>query len=166
MPTSLRVGLIVVAAVVVIGPIGYMLIGHLGAFDAIYSSRSRSGLAIERGGAAILGDATSDDVLRRAGIARASTVISAVASDSDNLVIALSAKSLNPDVRVVAREIDEGIERKLYRAGADRVVAPQSLGGQRLAALALKPEVTEFVDLVIALGSSDQLDAFGRLVEA
>ena len=110
----------------------------------------RVGFAIEREAVAILGDATSDDVLRRAGIQRASTVISAVASDSDNLVIALSAKSLNPDVRVVARAIGEDIEKKLYLAGADRVVAPQSLGGQRLASLALKPDVTEFVDLVVS----------------
>ncbi len=110
----------------------------------------RVGEAIERGAAAILGDATEDEVLRRAGISRARTVISAVASDSDNLVIALSAKSLNPEVRVVARAIGEDIEKKLYLAGADRVVAPQSLGGQRLAALALKPDVTEFVDLVIS----------------
>ena len=102
------------------------------------------------GALAIEGNATHDDVLEAAGIGRARVVIPAVATDTDNLVITLSAKARNPDVLVVARAIDEETESKLFRAGADRVVAPQLVGGERLATLALNPNLAEFIDLVVS----------------
>jgi voltage-gated potassium channel len=102
------------------------------------------------GALAIEGNATHDDVLEAAGIDRASVVIPAVASDSDNLVITLSAKARNPELLVVARAIDEETESKLFHAGADRVVAPQLVGGERLATLALNPNLAEFIDLVVS----------------
>lgn len=106
--------------------------------------------ARKAGALVIAGDATDDARLEEAGVARAKVVIPAVASDSDNLVITLSAKALNPSVTIIARAIAEQTQRKLYLAGADRVVAPQSVGGQRLAALALRPDLAEFVDFVVS----------------
>lgn len=105
--------------------------------------------AIEVGALVVEGDATHDDVLETAGIERAKTLISAVRDDSDNLVITLSAKARRPDLLIVARVVEQESERKLYMAGADRVVAPQRVGAERLAALALHPDLAEFIDLVV-----------------
>lgn len=105
--------------------------------------------AAEAGALVVEGDATHDHVLETAGIARAKTLISAVRDDSDNLVITLSAKARRSDLLVIARVVDPENERKLFIAGADRVVAPQKVGAERLAALALHPDLAEFIDLVV-----------------
>lgn len=118
---------------------------------AVIDSNPEKVIAARAMGAyALEGDATTDEMLSRAGVERARVVIPAVAADSDNLVITLSAKAMNPSVLVVARAISEETEKKLFRAGADRVVAPQLVGGERLATLALRPNVAEFVDLVVS----------------
>ena len=97
----------------------------------------------------VVGDATDDDVLRRAGLARARALVAALDSDAGNLFVTLSARALRPDLFIVARvRVDESIE-KLRRAGADRTVNPQSIGGARMAAFVLQPHVTEFLDVVM-----------------
>ena len=105
--------------------------------------------AREAGALVIDGDATLDQVLADAGLDRSKTVIAAVRDDSDNLVITLSAKAVRPDLLVITRVVEPENERKLYMAGADRVVAPQRVGAERLAALALHPDLAEFIDLVV-----------------
>jgi voltage-gated potassium channel len=97
----------------------------------------------------IVGDATVDDTLRAAGIERASALVAAVESDADNSFIVLSARALNPELFIVARARSTDSEEKLRRAGADRVVNPQSIGGSRMAAFVLHPHVAEFVDVVM-----------------
>jgi voltage-gated potassium channel len=97
----------------------------------------------------VLGDATDDDVLRAAGIERASALVAAVETDADNSFIVLSARALNPGLFVVARARSVDSEEKMRRAGADRVVNPQSIGGSRMAAFVLHPHVAEFVDVVM-----------------
>lgn len=106
-------------------------------------------LALATGAYALEGDATSDEKLLAAGVERAKVLIPAVASDSDNLVITLSARALNPSILIVARAVNAETVKKLYLAGADRVVAPQVVGGERIATLALKPNLAEFIDFVI-----------------
>ncbi len=101
---------------------------------------SRIGVALE-------GDATSDDMLKKAGIERARALITAVPHDADNLFITLSAKLLNDKVFVVARAEDPASETKLTRAGANRVVAPYLLGGGRVVQAVLRPSVLDFIDL-------------------
>ena len=94
-------------------------------------------------------DATHNEALVAAGIERARSLIACVNADSDNLVIVLSAKALRPDLLVIARAAESESERKLYLAGADRVVAPQRVGAHRLASMAFQPELADFVDLVL-----------------
>jgi voltage-gated potassium channel len=101
------------------------------------------------GALVVAGDATKDDALAAAGIDRARALIACVQLDADNLVIVLSAKNRNPSLRVVARAVEADAEEKLRLAGADRVVLPQKVGAQRLAALAGRPHLDEFVDLVL-----------------
>jgi voltage-gated potassium channel len=98
-------------------------------------------------GIALHGDATSDEVLQRAGVARARALVAVVASDADNLYITLSARLLNERVFIVARAEDELTERKLVRAGANRVVSPYAIGGFRVAQAVLRPTVVDFIEL-------------------
>ena len=99
--------------------------------------------------ASVLGDATDDTVLERAGIHRARAVVAALQTDAGNLFVTLSARALRPELFIVARVRLEENEEKLLRAGADRVVNPQSIGGARMAAFVLQPHVTEFLDVVM-----------------
>ncbi len=97
----------------------------------------------------VVGDATDDAVLRRAGLDRARALVAALDSDAGNLFVTVSARALRPDLFIVARvRVDESIE-KLRRGGADRVVNPQSIGGARMAAFVMQPHVTEFLDVVM-----------------
>jgi voltage-gated potassium channel len=95
----------------------------------------------------LLGDATSDDVLKEAGIERARGLVSAVDSDAENTYITLSGRQLNPKLFIAARG-SEAAGTKLKRAGADRIVSPHSIGGRRMAMLALRPAVVDFIDTV------------------
>ncbi len=96
----------------------------------------------------LAGDATEDEVLRRAGIERARGLIAAAGDDAQNVFIVLSARALNPDLWIVARATREETGAKLLRAGANRVLSPHTLGGRRLAHMALHPVLTDFLDLV------------------
>jgi len=95
------------------------------------------------------GDATLDVVLRAAGIERASSLVAALAADADNLFVTLSGRALCPGLFIVARARQEESVSKLERAGADRVVNPQELGAQRMASFIVRPNVAEFVDVVM-----------------
>ncbi|MGQ0804934.1 MAG: potassium channel family protein [Actinomycetota bacterium] len=97
----------------------------------------------------LLGDATEDDVLERAGVRRARALVAALSTDAGNLFVTISARALKSDLFIVARVRVEDNEPKLRRAGADRVVNPQSIGGARMAAFVLQPHVTEFLDVVM-----------------
>jgi voltage-gated potassium channel len=95
------------------------------------------------------GDATSDEVLRQAGIERARTLVTVLASDADNLYITMSARLLNDGLFIVARAEDEKAEGKLKRAGANRVVSPYVIGGVRVAHAVLRPTVVDFLELAM-----------------
>ncbi len=97
----------------------------------------------------LLGDATDDDVLRQAGVARAAGVFAVTNDDSKNLVVSLSAKQLNPVVRVVARVHDRRNVEKTRRAGADEIVSPDFTGGMRLASAMLRPNAVHVMDMML-----------------
>lgn len=94
-------------------------------------------------------DATSEDVLIAAGIERARGLISVVASDSDNLFITITARGLNPGAFIMARADEEKSEKKLLRAGADKVFLPYLIGGQKMAQSITKPAVTDFLEFTV-----------------
>jgi voltage-gated potassium channel len=102
---------------------------------------------------ALTGDVTDDEMLRKAGIMRARALVTAINTDAENVYVTLSARALRPDLIIVARARTEASEPKLLRAGATRVVNPQRIGGQRIAAAALQPNVVEFLDVVMHDGS-------------
>ena len=97
----------------------------------------------------ILGDASSDTVLKEAGIEKAKGIVVATGDDAENILITLSARSIRPDIFVVARSSSMETEPKLRKVGADRVISPHTLGGRRMAYLALRPASVELVDMLI-----------------
>ncbi len=102
---------------------------------------------------AIVGDVTDDETLRTAGIMRARALVAAINTDAENVYVTLSARALRPYLVILARARTDETESKLLRAGATRVVNPQRIGGQRIAAAAAQPNVVEFLDVVMHDGS-------------
>jgi voltage-gated potassium channel len=103
-------------------------------------------------GIAVHGDATSDEILKRAGAERARALVAVVGTDADNLYIVMSARLLNDRLFIVARAGDEHSESKLTRAGANRVVSPYVIGGLRVAHAILRPTVVDFIELATRTG--------------
>jgi voltage-gated potassium channel len=102
---------------------------------------------------AVAGDVTDDEVLKKAGVLRASALVAALETDADNVYVTLSGRALRPDLTIIARARTESSEPKLVRAGADHVVNPQRLGGDRMAAFAVQPHIMDFLDVVMHDGS-------------
>ncbi len=103
--------------------------------------------------ASVHGDVTDDETLRQAGIDRAATLVAALDTDADNLYVTVAAKSMRPDLQIIARARNESSEPKLVRAGANRVVNPQQLGGDRMASFVTQPHVVDFIDVVMHDGT-------------
>ncbi|MFZ5760029.1 MAG: potassium channel family protein [Thermodesulfobacteriota bacterium] len=96
------------------------------------------------------GQASNDDMLLKAGVQKASGLIAVVSSDADNVYIVLSARGLNPDLYIMARSSGiDGVETKLLRAGANKVLSPYYIGATRMAHHLLRPTVTDFIDLTV-----------------
>lgn len=92
------------------------------------------------------GDATDDDLLRKAGIQRANSLICSLPEDADNVFIVLSARTLNNDIRIISRASHNSSLPKLKKAGANHVIMPDRIGGTHMATLVSKPDIVEFID--------------------
>ncbi|MCK4426758.1 MAG: potassium channel family protein, partial [Deltaproteobacteria bacterium] len=88
------------------------------------------------------GNATHDEILIQAGVERAKGIICVLSTDSDNVYITLTARSLNPGLSIVARADDAHAENKMIQAGANRVISPYEIGARRMALAVLQPTVT------------------------
>lgn len=97
---------------------------------------------------AVHGDASEESTLHAAGIAHATSLITALDSDAENLFASVSARSLNPDLFIVARSSHVSSEDKLLKGGANRVLTPNVIGGRRMAMMALNPTISDYLDLV------------------
>jgi len=119
-----------------------------GRYVVIDSNPRTSELAQGIGVRAIVGSPSDDEVLRRAGIERARAIVACVDSDAENIFVTLTARELRgEDIIVVARASEEDSEKKLRRAGADRVISPYKTSGAEMARLALHPQVSGVVDV-------------------
>jgi voltage-gated potassium channel len=96
----------------------------------------------------VMGDATQDAILLRAGVERAKGVVTALNSDAANLYITLSCRSLHASLFIVARASEESVEPKLIRAGANRVLCPYSLTGRHLAEMVIAPQITNIMEVI------------------
>jgi voltage-gated potassium channel len=106
----------------------------------------------------IEGNATDDEVLIEAGIDRASTLIAALPSDADNLFIVLTARQLNPNLKIISRATEETSYKKLKLAGADNVILPDKIGGDHMATLVVVPDLVEFLDNLSVSGENDSIN--------
>jgi voltage-gated potassium channel len=95
---------------------------------------------------AIPGDATQENILRQAQIARARGLVAATTTDATNIYIVLTARSLHPDIKIIARASEEDAEKHLKTAGADSVISPYHFAGHRIAQSFLRPHVLDFID--------------------
>ncbi len=135
------------------GRVGTQIARLLSAHDqlivVIDTDERRVGDAASAGYAVVEGSSTEDEILLAAGIERAVTLIVSLGDDADAMSTVLSARALNPRLRIIARANDTSSEAKLMRAGCDRVVNPLSQGAHRMAAFAQQPDVADFLDVVV-----------------
>lgn len=103
----------------------------------------------------LTGDATQDEMLMKAGILRASALITTLPEDADNVFIVLTARNLNSKLNIISRASDDGSDTKLKIAGANNVIMPDKVGGAHMASLVMKPDVMEFVDHITAQGGDN-----------
>lgn len=103
----------------------------------------------------LVADATLDSVLVRAGAERAKGLVAAISSDAINVYVTLSARDLNPDLKIAARASDEDAQKKLLRAGAQTAFTPYSYVGYRLAQALLRPHVSSFLDISSVVGDEE-----------
>jgi voltage-gated potassium channel len=96
----------------------------------------------------IEGNSTHDEVLMQAGIENAKALITTLPDDADNVFVVLTARGVNPNMKIISRASNDGAESKLKRAGANNVIMPDKIGGTHMAALITKPDVLEFLDYI------------------
>jgi voltage-gated potassium channel len=116
----------------------------------IEQKEARTSIMEEDGILYLLGSATDESLLMRAGIERARGLITVMGSDADNVFLVLLARQMNPDIFIVARAIQNSAKRTLTAAGANRVVSPYDLGARRMAHAILRPTVIEFLEMAFA----------------
>jgi voltage-gated potassium channel len=116
--------------------------------DALAAAREHGALFVE-------GNGTDDDDLMATGLAHAKGLVASSDSDVDNVYVTLSARTVRPDLLIVARASEEDVAEKLRRAGADRIVQPYSTAGKEMAALVLRPQVAAFLEVVSVTGGAD-----------
>ncbi len=140
---------------------GYGRVGHTVARELVHSGLKvvvidilPESLARARreGFLEVEGDATEEATLKAAGIERAKGLITTIDSDAHNVYVILSARAINPDLFVVARANAADSEGRLMQAGANRVVSPYTMAGHRLAELATRPRVVDFLDAALSHG--------------
>jgi voltage-gated potassium channel len=119
-------------------------------FVVIEREERKAAPVADSGEYVIIGDATLEDTLKQAGVARAKGLASCLADDAANVYVVLTARGLNGQMHIVARAVEEEAEPKLIRAGANRVVAPTIIGSQSMARALLKPTIADFMDSIVA----------------
>ena len=102
----------------------------------------------------VAGDVTEDATLDAAGIVRAAGLVASVDSDAQNVYVVLSARTRNPALTIVARAAGPSAEAKLRQAGADRIVSPYTMAGRRIAELATRPAVVDYIDAALSSGGA------------
>jgi voltage-gated potassium channel len=124
-------------------------------FVVVDSNDVSLGEAAAEGASVVHGNAADIETLKAAGVERARGLVTAVDNDADNLYVTLSARVLKPDLFIVARANRADAEPKLRLAGANRVVSPYTIGGRRLASLAMRPTAVEFVDTILSASNGE-----------
>jgi voltage-gated potassium channel len=118
-------------------------------FVLIENDNERFALAEELEYTILHGDATNEEILRKANTDKARTFVSLLSSDADNIFTVMAVRELNPSITIISRALDIANEKRLYKVGANRVVTPYELGSRRIVNTVLRPNVVDFIDLMI-----------------
>ena len=113
---------------------------------------------INRGIPTVEGDASNDNILREAGIDRAIGLVSTLPEDKDNLFVVITARGLNPKLRIVAKVDEIEVREKFFRSGADSAVSAPYIGGLRMASELIRPDTTTFLDSMMRDSSALRVD--------
>ncbi|MGB5703550.1 MAG: NAD-binding protein [Polyangiales bacterium] len=152
-----------------LGRIGRVLRSDLEAAGAtvvfVDNNAERVNAAVEHGSYALTGDATSDETLQEAGVTRARALATVLPDDALNVFITLTARNLNPDLRIIARAEDPASDAKMIQAGADKVVLPSALSGERAAQMILRPAMVDFFADQDLSGLEHELRGLGLQIE-
>ncbi|HLD29100.1 MAG TPA: potassium channel family protein, partial [bacterium] len=97
----------------------------------------------------LAGDATDDNTLIEAGIEKAKVLLLSLGTDLENLYAIISAKNINPSVRIIAKANEESAQAKMKKAGCSYVISPNNIGGLRMASVAIRPDVVSFLDVMM-----------------
>jgi len=147
------------AVVVGYGRVGRVIVEEYRAKNVPFLVVDREQSLIEdldrKGILALHGDATSDETLIKAGVKRARQLITALENDADNVFVTLSARQHNPSLLILARANDESAEKKLYLAGANKVVVPHRTGAMQMAQAALRPAVVNLIEIATRRSSHE-----------
>lgn len=149
-----------------IGRLGARLASELSengkSFVVIDTSVDRLEDARQRGYLVIHGDATEEEVLEQAGIARATTLATVLSNDAANVFVTITARGMNPDVTIIARGEDSRTEKKLLGSGANKVVLPTAIGAEKVAQLIIRPSAESMIEKIAQQGAvSDELSQIG-----
>jgi len=121
-------------------------------FVVIDNNRERVDELIKRDVMTIFGDATDEETLLEAGIMKARGMICSLSNDADNVFTVLTSRFLNKNLYIISRAIEDHASEKLMRAGANRTISPNEIGGRRMAAIMLRPTVISFLDMITHVG--------------
>lgn len=127
-------------------------------FVALDRDQAKVDEALALGYLALTLDSTEEDALQQAGIERAAGLVACLSEDSLNLFVTLAARSINPDLHIVARANRAENELKLKRAGANRVAMPYQIGGYHMASMVLRPNVVDYIDIVSSKNGTSDLE--------
>lgn len=127
-------------------------------FVALDKDQAKVDEALSAGYLAMCLDSTDESALHAAGISRASGLVASLGEDSMNLFVTLAARSIHPEIYIVARANRQENEVKLKRAGANRVALPYQIGGYHMASMALRPNVVDYIDVVSTKSGSVDLE--------
>ena len=125
---------------------------HQASFVVIEENEKQFEELSEAGVLVILGNATHEDVLEKAGIERAKGIVCALDTDSENVFTVLTARQMNEGIYIVSKAVEPTAHNKLLKAGANKTISPNEIGGQRIAALLLRPSVISFLDVITRAG--------------
>jgi len=131
------------------------LLSRKNKFVIIEKDEARVQEAIGKKFLIIQGDATDDEILQKSGVDNAYSLITTLGNDADNVYVVLTSRGINSKLRIIARAVDEISMKKLFRAGADKVVSPFSIAGKRMAYLATNPDIVEFLEV---MSQSDEFE--------
>jgi len=125
---------------------------NAGNFVVIEENEKRVEELEQMGVLTILGNAAHEEILQKAGIMHAKGIVCTLPTDSENVFTVLTIRQMNDDIYIVSKAVEPATHNKLLKAGANKTISPNEIGGQRIASLLIRPSVISFLDVITRAG--------------